>query len=270
MNTDRVALITGTSSGIGQAVAVGLLKEGFRVFGTSRKPISGEIARGMTTVRLDVTDDTSVSEAVAKVIGLAGRIDVLINNAGLGVVGGAEESSMDQAKHLFDTNVFGTIRMMQAVLPHMRANGSGTILNLSSILGLIPAPFVSLYAATKFAIEGYSESVDHEVRSMGVRVVAIEPGPIRTSFDQNMMSVDAPLPEYRKARERALANMTEMVGSAEEPEVVVKAVLAALRAESPRLRYTAGKVATRLGLARRLLPASMFDKALRRSMHLDA
>ena len=136
----------------------------------------GETRGGVVFLPLDVTDDESVAGAVREVLDRSGRIDVLVNNAGVGVSGAAEESSIEQARALFDTNLFGSIRMTRAVLPHMREQGSGRIINVSSVLGFMPAPFMALYAATKHAIEGYSESLDHEVREHGVRVLLVEPG----------------------------------------------------------------------------------------------
>src|ERR1700737_1458081 len=178
--TERgVALVTGASSGIGLATARALLRNGYLVFGTSRKPMA-DTSDGVTMLVCDVTDDRSVQKVVDEVVSHAGRIDLLVNNAGIGLLGGAEESSAVQAKALFDVNVFGVVRLTNAILPVMRRQRSGRIINMSSILGLIPAPFNALYASTKHAIEGYSESLDHEVRTQGIRVVLVEPGVTRT------------------------------------------------------------------------------------------
>src|SRR5215216_5641578 len=186
----RVALVTGASSGIGEAAAHELLLAGFTVYGTSRSAVAGEERGGVVFLPLDVTDDESVAGAVDEVLARSGRIDVLVNNAGLGIAGAAEESSIEQARGLFETNLFGSIRMTRAVLPHMRERGSGRVINVSSVLGLVPAPFGALYAATKHAIEGYSESLDHEVREHGVRVLLVEPGYTNTAFDANAVAVD--------------------------------------------------------------------------------
>src|SRR5436190_11915177 len=176
VKTDQVALVTGASSGIGEAAARELLAAGFTVYGTSRKAVAGEQRGGVTFLPLDVTDDVSVAAAVGEVLARSGHIDVLVNNAGFGVTGAAEESSVEQARALFETNVFGLMRVTRAVLPVMRAQGSGRIINVSSIVGLIPVPFMALYASSKHALEGYSESLDHEVREHGVRVLLVEPG----------------------------------------------------------------------------------------------
>ena len=188
--TDRVALVTGASSGIGEAAARALVGAGFTVYGTSRRATPGEKRGEVVFLPLDVTDDESAAAAVREVLDRSGRIDVLVNNAGLGVAGAAEESSVEQARALFETNVFGSIRMTRAVLPHMREQRSGRIINVSSIVGLIPVPYMALYASSKHALEGYSESVDHEVREHGVRVLLVEPGFTKTSFDANLAAAD--------------------------------------------------------------------------------
>ena len=149
VETGRVALVTGASSGIGEAAAHELLAAGFTVYGTSRSAVAGEDRDGVVFLPLDVTDDESVAGAIREVLDRSGRIDVLVNNAGLGITGAAEESSIEQARALFDINLFGSIRMTRAVLPQMRAQGSGRIINVSSVVGLIPVPFMALYSASK-------------------------------------------------------------------------------------------------------------------------
>src|SRR5688572_21760387 len=176
VETRPVALVTGASAGIGEAAARALVGAGFTVYGTSRKAAAGEQRDGVVLLPLDVTDDRSVAGVVREVLERSGRIDVLVNNAGVGIAGAAEESSIEQARALFETNVFGSIRTTRAVLPHMRDQGSGRIINVSSVLGLVPAPFMALYAATKHALEGYSESLDHEVREPGGRGVLVGAG----------------------------------------------------------------------------------------------
>src|SRR3954462_2937202 len=200
VGTGRVALVTGASSGIGEAAAHELVRAGFTVYGTSRKAAAGEKRGEVVFLPLDVPDDQSAAGAVREVLDRSGRIDVLVNNAGLGIAGAAEESSIEQARALFDTNVFGSIRMTRPVLPQMREQGSGRIINISSVLGLVPAPFSALYSATKHAIEGYSESLDHEVREHGVRVRRAEPAYTRTAFDSNAVPADEPLPVYARRR----------------------------------------------------------------------
>ena len=157
----------------------------------------------MTFLDLDVASDESVAAVVQQVIERFGRIDVLVNNAGIGSAGAAEESSVAQDQSVFDINVFGVIRMTKAVLPHMRAQGSGRIINISSVLGFVPAPYMAVYAASKHAVEGYSESVDHEVREHGVRVLLVEPAYTNTGFEANVRAARHPSAGLRAAAARS-------------------------------------------------------------------
>jgi NAD(P)-dependent dehydrogenase (short-subunit alcohol dehydrogenase family) len=268
--TGPVALVTGASSGIGEAAARKLAAAGFTVYGTSRKAAAGEEREGIVFLPLDVTDDGSVAAAVREVLDRSGRIDVLVNNAGLGIAGAAEESSIEQARALFDTNLFGSIRMTRAVLPQMRKQGSGRVINLSSAQGLVPAPFAALYAATKHAIEGYSESLDHEVREYGVRVLLVEPAYTRTSFDTNAIPADEPLPLYARRREIRDGLMAEAIKGGEEPSVVGETIVAAATDRRPKLRYPAGKFARRVSRLRRYAPSTLFDRQFRKIYQLPA
>ncbi|UDL95621.1 oxidoreductase [Lichenihabitans sp. PAMC28606] len=265
----RVALVTGVSSGIGQATAVRLIGAGYRVFGTSRKATNESFVDGMELVEADVTQDTSVDSVVSKVIGLTGRIDVLVNNAGIGIAGGAEESSTVQAQSLFDTNVFGVMRMTRAVLPHMRHQRSGRIINISSVLGFLPAPYMALYASSKHALEGYSESLDHELRTLGIRVLLVEPGYTKTSFEQNAVESDSLMSVYQAAREHLRPLMTKALSTGDAPDVVARVVVEAANARKPKLRYPAGPAAKRLTLLRRFAPTSVMDNGLRKQLGLD-
>src|SRR3954451_5661572 len=270
VETGRVALVTGASSGIGEAAARALVEAGFTVYGTSRRAVAGEERDGVVFLPLDVTDDDSVAGAVREVLDRSGRIDVLVNNAGLGIAGAAEESSIEQAHALFDTNVFGSIRMTRAVLPQMREQRSGRIINISSVLGLVPAPFGALYAATKHAIEGYSESLDHEVREHGIRVLLVEPAYTRTSFDSNAIPADEPLPVYARRREVFDAILADAIKGGDEPSVVAEAIVAAATDSRPKLRYQAGPVARRVAKLRRYAPSAAFDKQIRKINQLNA
>src|SRR4051794_32079316 len=270
VDTERVALVTGASAGIGEAAARALVGAGFTVYGTSRKAASGEQRDGVVFLPLDVTDDRSVDAVVREVLERSGRIDVLVNNAGVGIAGAAEESSIEQARALFETNVFGSIRTTRAVLPHMREQGSGRIINVSSVLGLVPAPFMALYAATKHAIEGYSESLDHEVREHGVRVLLVEPGYTKTSFDANSVVADEPLALYARRREASEVLTAAAVSGGDEPAVVSQAIVAAATDTHPKLRYPAGTLARRVSKLRRYVPRSLFDKQIRKTNQLAA
>jgi NAD(P)-dependent dehydrogenase (short-subunit alcohol dehydrogenase family) len=266
----RIALVTGASSGIGEATAQRLAAAGYRVYGTSRRG-AGAGERSFSMLPLDVTSDESVAAVVKEVIGLEGRIDLLVNNAGFGVApAGAEESSLDQARSIFDTNFFGLVRMTRAVVPHMRAQGSGRIINIGSVLGFLPMPYMALYAATKHAVEGYSESLDHELRTRGIRVTVIEPAYTKTPFDANALEADSKRDEYREIRAALAKKMKEVVESGDDPSVVADVVLKAATTARPQLRYTAGGVANRLRLLRRFAPSGMVDAGIRKDLELDA
>jgi short-subunit dehydrogenase len=193
-----------------------------------------------------------------------------VNNAGFGVApAGAVESSIEQARAIFDTNFFGVVRMTRAVVPHMRRQGDGRIINIGSVLGFLPMPYSALYAATKHAVEGYSESLDHELRTRGVRVSVIEPAYTKTSFDTNFMEPDAKLDEYREVRMSLGEVLTKVMATADEPSVVADVVLKAATASRPKLRYTAGAVANRLRMLRRFAPAGLLDSGIRKDLQLD-
>jgi NAD(P)-dependent dehydrogenase (short-subunit alcohol dehydrogenase family) len=264
-----VALVTGASSGIGEAIAQRLAMAGYKVYGTSRRGARAG-HRSFAMLALDVTSDASVEAAVNEVMRLEGRIDLLVNNAGFGVApAGAEESSLDQARAIFDTNFFGIVRMTRAIVPHMRRQGSGHIINIGSVLGLVPQPYGALYAATKHAVEGYSESLDHELRTRGIRVSVIEPAYTKTQFDANFLEPDAKLDEYREIRSSLGKTLTELMASADEPSVVADVVLKAATAAHPKLRYTAGAIAARVRLLRRFAPAGLVDAGIRKGLNLD-
>jgi NAD(P)-dependent dehydrogenase (short-subunit alcohol dehydrogenase family) len=264
-----IAIVTGASSGIGQATAERLAVAGYNVYGTSRRGAqSGQ--RSFEMLPLDVTSDASVEAAVTEVMRVEGHIDLLVNNAGFGVApAGAEESSIDQARSIFDTNFFGIVRMTRAVVPHMRRHGSGRIINIGSVLGFLPMPYGALYAATKHAVEGYSESLDHELRTRGIRVSVVEPAYTKTQFDANVLEPDAKLDEYREVRAALGKRLKEVMAVADQPSVVADVVLQAASAARPKLRYTAGGVAGRLRLLRRFAPAGVMDAGIRRDLRLD-
>ena len=266
----KTAIVTGASSGIGEATAAQLAVAGFKVYGTSRKGTSASDP-SVVMLPLDVTSQASVDAAVREVMRREGRIDVLVNNAGFSVApAGAEEVSTEQAQAIFDTNFFGLIRMTRAVLPHMRASGSGRIINISSVLGFLPAPYMAVYAATKHAVEGYSASLDHELRTRGIRVSVIEPAYTRTRFDASSLEPDAKLDEYRDARTAMAKVMPHKLATGDAPDVVAKVVLRAATATQPKLRYTAGATAGRLRWLHKLAPARLMDAGIRKDFQLDA
>jgi NAD(P)-dependent dehydrogenase (short-subunit alcohol dehydrogenase family) len=265
-----IALVTGASSGIGKATAERLAAAGYTVYGTSRRGAqAGQLPFSM--LPLDVTRDESVDAVVKDLLRLEGRIDLLVNNAGFGVApAGAEESSITQAQAIFDTNFMGIVRMTRAVVPHMRRQGGGRIINIGSVLGFLPMPYGALYAATKHAVAGYSESLDHELRTRGIRVSVIEPAYTKTQFDANFLEPDAKLEEYDQIRASLEVTLKDVMTVADPPEVVADAVLTAATAAHPKLRYTAGKLAGRLRMLRRFAPAAVLDSGIRKDLRLDA
>lgn len=265
----RVALVTGASSGIGKATAERLAKAGYKVYGTSRRAAQvGQRLFEMLT--LDVTSDKSVEAVTREVIGRAGRIDLLVNNAGFGIApAGAEESSLDQAQTIFDTNFFGIVRMTRAVVPHMRQHRSGRIINIGSVLGFLPMPYMALYSATKHAVAGYSEALDQELRTMGIRVSVVEPAYINTPFDANLMKPDAPLDVYRKICASVEKRVKEVIVGADGPDVVAEIVVKAAMANCPKIHYAPG-LASRMRLLRRFVPARVLAARIRKDLRLEA
>lgn len=264
----KIALVTGASSGIGLATAERLTSDGFTVYGTSRRGAT-QATRPFEMLALDVTNDESIEAAIGEVMRRSGRIDLLVNNAGLGVgLAGDEETSMAQTKALFDTNFFGTVRVTRSVVPHMRRQGAGRIINIGSGLGLFPMPYMAIYSASKHALEGYSESLDHELRRRGIRVVVIEPGITRTAFEANVIEPDSKLEEYRDVRAALNKRYGEMLASGDTPEAVAEVVRKAATATRPKLRYPVGSVAT-VQLLRRIAPG-LVDGGIRKQLGLDA
>jgi short-subunit dehydrogenase len=264
----KTAFVTGASSGIGKAAALALRNAGYRVIGTSRKATPGEVRDGIRMIACDVTSDASVAAAIASAHAELGRIDLLINNAGYAISGAAEESSIEQVRALFDTNVLGVVRVTNAVLPIMRRQGGGRILNIGSVMGLIPGPFGAHYTASKHAIEGYSESLDHEVRPFGIRVAVIEPWATKTSIEANSPRGDRPVADYNETFARYQAAFDAAMASGDTAEAVAETIVAAAQARKPQWRYPSGKAARQTAFARRFLPRALFDRTLRKQFNI--
>ena len=265
---NETALVTGVTSGIGREIAQFLAERGARVFGTVRNPQSASPIRGVEIVRMEVTDDASVNEAVQSVEKIAGPVQLLVNNAGYAVTGALEETSITEAKQQFDTNFFGVLRVTNAVLPGMRQGGYGRIVNISSVLGFLPAPYQGMYAASKHALEGYTETLDHEIRRFGVRAMLIEPAYTKTKITGHSKSARVALEVYAVERKHMAELAEREVERGDDPRIVAEAVWNALSAKSPRLRYPVGK-GVALSRLRRFVPAGMFDRSLRKQFQLD-
>ncbi len=264
----KTAFVTGASSGIGKATALTLSRAGYRMIGTSRKAAPGEIRDGIRMIACDVTSDASVAAAVALAHTELDRIDLLVNNAGYAVSGAAEESSIEQVRALFDTNFLGVVRVTNEVLPIMRQQGAGRILNIGSVVGLIPGPFGAYYTASKHAIEGYSESLDHEVRSFGIRVAVIEPWATKTSIEANSPQGDRPVVAYRETFARYQTAFNAAMATGDTADDVAATILVAAEARVPLLRYPSGKAARQTSFARRYLPRALFDRILRKQFNI--
>ena len=265
-SNNKVAVVTGSSTGIGYETSLILARNGFLTYATMRNLNKGENIKSVATKenlpirikQLDVTDDVSVKNAIQTISSDAGRIDILVNNAGYGLNGAFEDLAMDEIKAQYETNVFGLIRTTQAVLPIMRRQKSGTIVNISSG-----------YVSTKFAVEGLSESMSYELEPFGIKVAIVEPGVIRTNFGDGLIvakkSQDANSP-YSQMMQRSAAGFEKMMKNASSPDVVAKVVLNAIRDENPSLRYLAGSdVETWLG-GKRKVADEEFYKMMKQNM----
>ena len=266
---DKTAFVTGASAGIGEATARALLAAGYRVFAGARRldRMAGLAAAGATLLKLDLTDDVSIVAAVNTIKNAAGRIDVLVNNAGYGSYGALEDVPVDEGRRQFEVNAFGLARLCQLVLPMMRAQRSGKIVNVTSIGGKIWEPLGAWYHATKFAVEGLSDCLRVEVAPFGVDVIVIEPGAIRTEWagiardGLLQMSGGSAYAELAKRHARMLAT-ADTSSLASPPEVVARTIVRAVTARRPKTRYATGGGARTILFLRKILPDRMFDRLI--------
>lgn len=266
-------LITGCSSGFGLLSALHFARRGARVFATLRDPAKGadlDRARAaglpLSVHRLDVTDPASV-EATVREVAAVGRIDVLVNNAGIEVRSSIEDADEEDVRRQFDTNVFGALRVIRAVLPAMRAARAGTIVNVSSIAGLVARPYGGLYAASKHALEAISEALHFEMQPFGIRIILIEPGQYDTPLHANVIpgrrfAPDSPHWERSLRFDAALARLRPD-GRAGDPQEVAALIYDAVHARAPRLRYLVGADATMIANAHRQLDFEGYERAMR-------
>jgi NAD(P)-dependent dehydrogenase (short-subunit alcohol dehydrogenase family) len=268
MTTNTVALVTGASSGIGRETSQLFAEHDARTFGTVRDLRRASLIDQVELIDMDVNDDGSVREAVRSVLEKAGKIDVLINNAGYSLAGGLEETSVEEARQLFETNFFGVLRVTQAVLPSMRRNGYGRIVNISSMLGVLPGPYRGIYAVSKHALAGYTATLDHEVRAFGIRAALVEPMYTRTKIAKNEKSVQAVIPAYADQKQRVTEIIEQETANGDDPYDVAEVVYDAATAKSPRLHYPVGE-GVMLSRLHRFVPSRLFDSAFRRRFQLD-
>lgn len=259
------ALITGCSTGIGRATALELTKQGYEVVATARRPETIEDLDVAAKLALDVDDDASVARAAAE----AGEIDVLVNNAGFGIHGPVERMPLDAVRRLFETNLFGVVRTIQAFAPQMRERERGAIVNVSSVSGRVSAPLGGFYSATKFAVEALSEALHYELGHFGIRVVIIEPGIIETRFDTNRVVIGCDEPPYDELDEQWRASREKLQqGAAPGPELVAQTIADALATDEPRLRWPVGADANMVLEVRNSSSDEEFEAAMRAALGL--
>jgi NAD(P)-dependent dehydrogenase (short-subunit alcohol dehydrogenase family) len=262
----RVVLVTGASSGIGQSCARLFAARGQRVFGTSRHP-EHHAVEGVEMVAMDVTSDDSVARGVEAVLAAAGHIDVVVNNAGYCLAGSTEDTSLAEAQRQFDTNFFGVLRVCKAVLPSMRARGRGLIINVGSLGGLVGLPYQGVYSATKFALEGLTESLRYELRPFGVDVTIVEPGDIETPITDNRVFAEAaasPSSPYKASFDATMAIIEREERGGASAASVAEAVFRVANERRPAIRHTVGRLSQRSSSwGKRFMPARVFERIIR-------
>ena len=262
-STQNVVLITGASSGIGKSIGEYLHLQGYKVYGTSRSPKQDHL-NGIHFLALDVTKPESIKEAVAKLIAIEGQLDVLINNAGKGITGPLAETPDEEVQAAFDTNYFGVLRVIKAVLPHMRKQRSGTIINITSIAGYMGLPYRGIYSATKSALEITTEAYRMELKEFGIKMTNIAPGDFATNIAAGRFH--APVIKgsaYEKNYGRTLAIMDEHVDHGEDPIKMAKKVHSVILTEHPTIHYRVGAFMQRISVAlKHILPDKLFEKML--------
>lgn len=267
----QVALITGCSSGIGYETSILLAKNGFRTYATMRNTDKGdklkEIAEkenlDLKIIKLDVTDDYSIQNAIKEIVQETNRIDVLVNNAGNNIAGAVEDLSIEEFKEQFETNFFGLIRVTKVVLPIMRKQNNGIIVNLSSIAGKMAIPLNSAYVSSKFAVEGFSESIRYELEDFGIKVILIEPGVIKSNFYENIKmsknSLMDPKSAYQPITQKIFEAFLPMLEYAFPTKIVADVILEAVNSDNPNIRYTVGDDAKSIIEARKKLSDKEFE-----------
>lgn len=262
----KVVLVTGASSGFGEAIATLLAQSGLTVFGTSRNPHTTSI-NNFELLPLDVRSQDSVSACIQTLMQRTNRLDILINNAGYATFGAIEETSLTEAKAQLETNFFGVTRTIGAVLPIMRQQGGGQIVNISSLSGLNPVPFHGFYSASKHALEAYSEALYHEVKPHNIQVSVVEPQAFNTHIQ--MRSPQHLIPIYDRDRQKVVDNIEASIRSGQSPIIVAQLILQILTSSSPRLRYRVGTLAKTFHLARRFFPEPIYERIVRHHFKLD-
>jgi NAD(P)-dependent dehydrogenase (short-subunit alcohol dehydrogenase family) len=274
-DNQRVAIVTGSSRGIGFETSLALARSGFLTYATMRNPEKQDAIRAaaekenlpIRVIQLDVTDENSVRKAIESIVSEAGRIDLLVNNAGYGLTGALEDIAIDEIKAQYETNFFGLIRATQAVLPTMRKQGSGRIINISSGAGRFGYPGGSAYVSTKFAVEGLSESMAYELEQFGIKVVLIEPGVIRTNFEMVIArKSNDPNSPYSDMMQSMSSTIGRMMENGSNADLVARVVVEAATSNNPKLRYLAGKDVEQIVAARNSMSDEQFQTMMKQSV----
>jgi len=264
---NKVVLITGASTGIGKETAIFLAKNGYTIYGAARRSdkLKELESLGIRTMAMDVTNDESMVRGIQQIITVEGHIDILVNNAGFGSYGAIEDVSMQDARYQLDVNLFGAARLIQLVLPNMRKQHSGKIVNISSIGGKIATPFGGWYHASKFALEGLSDALRNEVRPFGIDVILIEPGGVKSEWAQiagdNLIKVSGNT-AYQSMAEKFATSLKTTEDKNPEPIVIAELIKKAIEAKKPKARYSAGYMAAPVLFLRKILSDSLMDKAI--------
>jgi NAD(P)-dependent dehydrogenase (short-subunit alcohol dehydrogenase family) len=272
-----VAVVTGSSSGIGLATSIALARNGYLTYATMRnlakrdsiQSIADKQHLRIRVVQLDVTDENSIKSAIQSILSEAGRIDLLVNNAGYVLTGAFEDIGINEIKALYETNVFGVIRVTQAVLPIMRKQGSGRIINISSGAGRIGYPGGSAYVSSKFALEGLSESMAYEIEQFGIRTVLVEPGFVRTKIGENMAiskKTQDPNSPYSQMMQMMSSNQERMLENGSDADLVASVVAEAATAKEPNLRYLVGKDVQQMMAAKKSMSDEEFQKMMKQGL----
>ena len=276
-NEHLVAVVTGSSSGIGLATSLALARNGYLTYATMRNLAKRESIQSIAdkqhlpirVVRLDVTDENSIKSAIQSILSEAGRIDLLVNNAGYVLTGAFEDVGINEIKAQYETNVFGVIRVTQAVLPIMRKQGSGRIINISSGAGRIGYPGGSAYVSSKFALEGLSESMAYEIEQFGIKTVLVEPGFVRTKIGENMAiskKTQDPNSPYSQMMQMMSSNQERMLENGSDADLVASVVAEAATAKEPNLRYLAGKDVQQMMAAKKSMSDEEFQKMMKQGL----
>jgi NAD(P)-dependent dehydrogenase (short-subunit alcohol dehydrogenase family) len=279
--TQKVAIVTGSSSGMGFETSLILARNGFYTYATMRK-LDGEGSKQLTDItksenlplqiiRLDVNDDKSVKDAISTIVKEKNRIDVAVNNAGYDLMGALEETSLDELKGQFETNLFGAVRVLQAVIPIMRKQGGGIIVNITSLGGRISFPFNSAYHATKFALEGLSESIQYELEPLGIKIIVIEPGGVGSNFLKNLKMVSKADPSnspYGSIQNSVSEYFKLWAQNLTHPSEVAKTILHAVTSDNPEFRYVVGKDAMMTLESRKSMSDREFYNLIKKQINL--